>query len=95
MAIKKSAKKALRQSLKRRQRNLLRKEKIKRISKEIRKLLSQQKISEAKELLPSLYQSLDKAAKAGTIKKNTAARKKSRMAKLLAKFEQQTTPGKV
>jgi len=33
--------------------------------------------------LPQIYKSLDKAAKTGLIKKNTASRKKSRMAKAI------------
>jgi small subunit ribosomal protein S20 len=33
----------------------------------------------AKELLPKAYQAIDKAAKRGVIKDNTAARKKSRL----------------
>lgn len=83
MPIKKSAKKALRQSKKRRARNLGRKKKIKDLTKEIKNLISQKKIKKAKVLLPQIYKILDKAAKAGTIKKNTAARKKSRITKLV------------
>lgn len=83
MPIKKSAKKALRQSKKRRARNLGRKKKIKDLTKEIRNLISQKKIKEAKALLPQIYKILDKAAKVGTIKKNTASRKKSRITKLV------------
>ena len=77
MPITKSAKKALRQNIKRRKRNLLRKKKIKDLIKEIKDLVAEKKIEEAKKLLPQLYKALDKAAKVGTIKKNTAARKKS------------------
>ncbi|MBZ9578683.1 30S ribosomal protein S20 [Patescibacteria group bacterium] len=85
MAIKKSAKKAIRQSLKRRVRNLIHKRKIKNLLKEIKNLLSQKKIEEAKLLLPKIFKILDKAAKVGIIKKNTAARKKSRITKLINK----------
>lgn len=35
--------------------------------------------------LPQIYKALDKAVKAGVIKKNAASRKKSRIAKALAK----------
>lgn len=83
MAITKSAKKALRQSLKRRARNIAFKNKIKNLSKEVKNLISQKKIEEAKKILPNVYKFLDKAAKIGLIKKNTAARKKSRITKLL------------
>ena len=79
MPITKSAKKALRQSQKRRIRNLQKKEKIKGLIKEVRKLVLEKKIDEAKKLLPQVYKLLDKASKTGLIKENTAARKKSRI----------------
>lgn len=85
MAITTSAKKALRQSIKRRAGNLIYINKIKSLVKMARLLVSQKKINEAKELLPQVYQILDKAAKVGVIKKNNASRKKSRITKLIAK----------
>ena len=85
MPITKSAKKALRQSLKRRGRNLLYKNKIKSLVKEVRKLISQKKIEEAKKLLPKIYKALDKASKVGIIKPRAADRKKSRITKLASK----------
>lgn len=85
MAILKSAKKALRQSIKKRAGNLVYRNKIKSLMKEIRLLVSQKKIKEAKDILPQVHKALDKAAKVGVIKKNTASRKKSRIARLLAK----------
>jgi small subunit ribosomal protein S20 len=87
MPIKKSAKKALRKSLKRKARNLICKNKIKSLLKEIKNLVSQKKIEEVKRLLPQVYKLLDKAAKTGLIKKNTANRKKSRIARLLIKSQ--------
>jgi len=83
MAITKSAKKALRQSIRRRAKNLAYKDKIKSLLKEARSLVSQKKIKEAKALLSKIYKALDKAAKKGVIKKNTASRKKSRIAKAM------------
>ena len=53
--------------------------------KEVKFFISQKKLKEAKEFLPKVYQALDKAAKVGVIKKNTASRKKSRITKLLDK----------
>jgi len=50
-------------------------------------LVSQKKQEEAKKLLPQIYKILDKAAKTGLIKKNTAARKKSRIAKAIFKSQ--------
>lgn len=85
MPITKSAKKALRQNTKRRIRNLQKKQKIKSLIKEARILVSQNKIKEAKSLLPKVYKALGKAAKTGVIKKNTAARKKSRITILINK----------
>lgn len=89
MPITKSAKKALRQSVRRRARNLIYKNKIKSLLKEVRNLISQKKTEEAKKLLPQLYKILDKAAKVGVIKKNIAARKKSRITKLISKIKSQ------
>ncbi len=83
MAITKSAKKALRQNIKRRARNIQKRRKIRDLIKKIEALVSEKNITEAKKLLPSLYKALDKAAKKGAIKKNTASRKKSRITKLL------------
>jgi len=85
MPITKSAKKALRQSLRKRARNLFYKKKIKALFKEVRSLVSEKKVKEAKKLLPQIYKILDKAAKTGLIKKNAAARKKSRISKAIFK----------
>lgn len=87
MAITKSAKKAIRQSLKRKAGNLVYKNKLKSLIKEARALVSQKKINEAKSLLPQVYKILDKSAKVGIIKKNAASRSKSRIAKLIAKSQ--------
>ena len=83
MPIKQAAKKALRQSLRRQKRNLTYYYKIKGLIKKVRVLTSQKKTNEAKSLLPEIYQVLDKAAKVGVIKKNTASRQKSRITKSL------------
>ena len=87
MPITKSAKKALRQSKKRRARNIRRKEAFKDIIKNIRNLTLENKKKEAEKLLPKAYKALDKAAKTGVIKKNTADRKKSRLTKLVNKID--------
>jgi len=86
MPITKSAKKALRQSQKRRIINIKKKSKIKNLIKQVRSLALQKKTEEAKKLLPQLYKALDKAAKTELTKKNTAARKKSRITKLINKI---------
>ena len=87
MAIIKSAKKALRQSIKKRARNLIYINKIKSLVKEARLLIAQKKAKEAKGILSQIYKIFDKAAKVGIIKKNTASRKKSRITKLIAKSQ--------
>lgn len=85
MAITKSAKKALRQNIKRKAHNLIYKDKIKNLVKEAKSLVLAKKNKEAEGILPRLYQALDKAAKVGVIKKNEASRKKSRLTKFVAK----------
>ena len=88
MPIIKSAKKALRQSLKKRTRNVLKMKKLKSLLKEVKTLVTRvqaKREEEAKKLLPQVYKLLDKAAKTGLIKKNTADRKKSRITKLISK----------
>jgi small subunit ribosomal protein S20 len=85
MAITKSAKKAIRQSARRNEQNVVYKDKIKKLVKEARALVSIKKLAEAKKLLPEIYKALDKAAKVGVIKKNNASRRKSRLTKLIDK----------
>ena len=85
MAIIKSAKKAIRQNKTRRVRNLIYINKIKSLVKDIKTFAVQKKVKEAKELLPKVYEILDKSAKVGIIKKNNASRKKSRIAKMVDK----------
>ena len=87
MAITKSAKKAIRQNKKRRANNLVYLDKMKGLIKELKSFALQKKVKEARELLPKVYQILDKAAKVGVIKKNNASRKKSRLTKLIEKIK--------
>ena len=85
MAITESAKKAIRQSAKRKEVNTVYKDKIKAVVKEARALVLAKKMDEAKKLLPKIYEALDKAAKVGVIKKNNADRRKSRLTKFIDK----------
>lgn len=55
------------------------------VVKEYKKLISAKKIAEATKLVPKLQKVIDKSVKRGLIKKNTAARKKSRLMKKLTK----------
>ena len=85
MAITKSAQKALRQNLRRKIRNLKKRDELKELVKELKILVLNKKVDEAKNLLPKVHKLLDKAAKTGLIKKNNASRKKSRISKLINK----------
>lgn len=85
MAIIKSAKKALRQNITRRKRNIARKKNLRIVLKQTKVLIAQKKTKEAKELLPQIYKVLDKSAKTGIIKKNTASRTKSRISNAINK----------
>lgn len=78
MPITKSAQKALRQNISRRKRNLKKRVELKRVVKEYKK-------SATTENLSRVYKKLDKAAKVNLIKKNKAARLKSRLSKLLSR----------
>ena len=82
MPITQSAKKALRQNKRHRARNLARARSWKEALKKAKKM------PQNKELLSLAYQALDKAAKHGVIKKNTVSRKKSRLARSIAKETQ-------
>lgn len=85
MPITSSAKKALRNSKKKRVFNLRRKDKVNSIVKEIKKLVKEGKQADAKKLLATAYQAIDKAAKGNTIKKGAGSRKKSRLSKMIKK----------
>lgn len=87
MPITKSAKKALRSSAKKREYNLARKTALKSAVKKLKKLVTEKKADEARKLLPEVQKVIDKAAKSNVLKKNTAARKKSRLAAMLKKAQ--------
>jgi small subunit ribosomal protein S20 len=85
MPITSSAKKALRASKHKAVFNLKRKDAISDIIKKVKKLVIDKKVKEAEALLPTAFKAIDKACKTNLIHKNTASRKKSRLAKMLAK----------
>jgi len=85
MPITSSAKKALRASKNKAAFNLKRKDAISDVMKKIKKLVLAKKVKEAQALLPTAFQAIDKACKIKLIHKNNAARKKSRLAIMLAK----------
>ncbi len=81
MANTSSAKKAQRVAEKRRVFNARLKKAMKDTLKQVEKMVAAKNGAEAAKALPDLYQAIDKAAKNGTIKPNTAARMKSRVSK--------------
>lgn len=83
MPITKSAKKAFRQNVRRREMNLERKKKIQTTIKQFKKLVVTGKLEEAKQYLPQVYKTLDKMTKVGFIKRGKADRLKSRLSKKL------------
>jgi len=85
MPIKKSAKKALKQNRTKRVFNLRRLKKMRESIKSTKKLIKEGKKEEAIKILPKVYKAIDKAAKRGVIKKNTASRKKSRLTKAIGR----------
>jgi len=79
MPITRGAKKAHRASLRKKVFNVRRKRAVEDVTKQIRKHVAEGKADEAQKLVPVAYKAIDKAAKRGVIKANTAARKKSRL----------------
>jgi len=82
MPITKSAKKALRQNVRRRKMNVKRKTELKSVIKQYKKLIDTGQKEEAKKYLSQVYKKLDKSVKVNLIKKNKAGRLKSRLSRL-------------
>jgi len=87
MAITRGAKKAHRSSQRKREFNLRRKDKVSRAIKSLKKFVASGKKKEAEAAMREAQSALDKAVKGKTLKKNTAARKKSRLSKLIKKLK--------
>jgi small subunit ribosomal protein S20 len=79
MPVTRTAKKALRQNVRRREKNVKQSTELKKTIKAFKKLVEAKKTTESAAQLSVVYQKLDKAAKTGLIKKNTANRLKSRL----------------
>ena len=84
MPVIKSAIKQVRMSAKRHIRNQSTRSRLHSSVKKLRTLISQKKKAEAMKFLPAVYRDLDVAAKKNVIQKNTASRKKSRLASQVA-----------
>jgi small subunit ribosomal protein S20 len=87
MAITKGAKKAVRTSERKRVYNLRRTTAMRDVVKSVRKTAVAGDAAAAKALLPKAYKAIDKAAKRGVIKPNTAARKKARLSAAIKKAD--------
>lgn len=86
MSITRGAKKAHRSSQNKRGFNLRRKNKISRAIKSLKKLVASGKKKDAETMMREVQSALDKAVKSKMLKKNTVARKKSRLSKLIKKL---------
>lgn len=86
MAHSLSAKKRVRQNVKRRSRNRWRKQQMKEALREFDDAVKAGDKAKAAEQLKVVYERVDKVAAKGTIHKNTANRRKSRLARMLNKI---------
>jgi small subunit ribosomal protein S20 len=84
-----SALKRVRQTERRTAVNRLRKSRMRTQIRKMRRLLAGNDVKEATAALPQTYSIVDRAAKWGIIKKNTAARYKSRLTARLAGMSSQ------
>ncbi|MEN9621644.1 MAG: hypothetical protein RLZZ67_78 [Candidatus Parcubacteria bacterium] len=87
MPITSSAKKALRASKHKRVFNIRHRDAVSEVTKQVKKLAKEGKKAEAMKLLPQAYSEIDKSAKTGFIKANTASRTKSRLSALVKKVK--------
>lgn len=86
MAHSSSAKKRIRENTKSRLRNRRRKEALKDTIRDFQTAVTGGQKDKAAEQLKKVYKVVDRIAAHGTVHKNTAARKKSRLAKKLNKL---------
>lgn len=81
-----SAEKRMRADAKRRLRNLEAKSKLKTLVRQFNQSIEEKKADQAKKIYPQLTRLLDQSAKINILHRNTASRKKSRLAQRLAKL---------
>lgn len=86
MPITKSVKKSLRSSLRKKVYNDRRRRNMKSVLKDIKKSTLAKDKKGAEAMISKAYKVIDKATKNGVIKKNTAARKKSRLVASIRKI---------
>ena len=81
-----AAAKRVRADVKRRQRNLEAKSKLKTLVRQFNHSIEEKSADQAKKIYPLLTRLLDQSARKGILHRNTASRKKSRLALQLAKL---------
>lgn len=85
MPIIKSAKKRVKIAIKRQRRNEITKAKYKTLTKDFIKLMEEGKTKEAVALYPQVQKAIDMAVKKNVLHMRTAGRRKSALAKMMAK----------
>jgi small subunit ribosomal protein S20 len=88
MAITSSAKRAIRVAARKRVYNIRRMDTMRDEVKTLKKMVLAKQFTEADKELATVYKVIDKAAKRGVIKKNTASRKKSRIVAFMRKHQE-------
>lgn len=91
MPIIKSAIRQMKKSLKNQAKNLPLKTKVKTVFKTNLELISEGKVEDAKKQLSRTYKVIDMAVKKNLLHKNTAARRKSRLARDIKILEEKAT----
>lgn len=86
MPVTKTTKRRPKQSERKRAANKKRTLEMRKLIKEANVLIATKDTEAVEKMMPQIYKAIDKAAKKGVIKKNTAARKKSRMMKKIKKI---------
>jgi len=85
----KSAMRRVKRSQKEKMQNKIYRSKFKNLTKKINRALEEGNVETANEMLPKAFSAIDRAAKIGTIHKNQAARRKSRLVKRIDRAQAQ------
>jgi len=85
----KSAMRRVKRSQKEKMQNKIYRSKFKNLTKKINRALEDGNMETANEMLPKAFSAIDRAAKIGTIHKNQAARRKSRLVKRIDRAQAQ------
>jgi len=83
----KSAMRRVKRSEKEKLQNKIYRSKFKNLTKKINRALEEGNVETANEMLPKAFSAIDRAAKIGTIHKNQAARRKSRLVKRIGRTQ--------